>query len=204
VIRVVAPGDSDYPTRLLDRLGDAAPALHVAGPIALTEQPLLGVVGSRDVDDVGARIAASVGGAAVARGWGVVSGGAAGVDLAAMDAALAAGGTVVGFPADPLLGDWERMAMRDRLCLATPYGPYEAYSPERAHARNKLIYAAARITVVVATEWGGTSTWLGATEAIEHEYGAVAVWTGAGAWPGNAALVDRGATPVTALDQLFD
>jgi predicted Rossmann fold nucleotide-binding protein DprA/Smf involved in DNA uptake len=133
-----------------------------------------------------------------------VSGGAVGVDLAAMDAALAAGGTVVGFLADPLLRQWERIATRDRLCLASPYGPDAPYTPERAHDRNKLIYAAAQVTLVVATEWGGTSTWLGATEAIEHEYGTVAAWTGPGAWPGNAALVDRGATPVTAIDQLFD
>jgi predicted Rossmann fold nucleotide-binding protein DprA/Smf involved in DNA uptake len=209
VIRVVAATDPEYPARLLERLGDAAPtALHVAGPISSAGGPRLGVVGSREVDATGAELAAAAGRAAVAHGWGVVSGGALGVDRAAMDAALAAGGTVVGFLADPLAPEIERPVARDaiaagRLCLASPFGADAEYTAGRAHLRNKLIYVLAVLTLVVATEPGESSTWLGAVEAIEHRYGDVAVWTGAGAWPGNLALAGRGARPITALEQLW-
>jgi DNA processing protein len=151
-------------------------------------------------------VAADAGRAAVAGGWGVVSGGAAGVDRVAMEAALARGGPVVAFLADPLRPAIEEavVAVRDgRLCLASPYGEHVPYSMERAHGRNKLIYALARVTLVVATEEGGSSTWQGATEALERGYGEVAVWIGASAWPGNAALDQRGARPVTDLDELW-
>jgi predicted Rossmann fold nucleotide-binding protein DprA/Smf involved in DNA uptake len=125
-----------------------------------------------------------------------------------MNAALAAGGTVVGFLADPL-----RPAVADpagaaaieegRLCVVSPFGEDVTYSTERAHGRNKLIYANAVVTLVIATEEGGSSTWQGATEALEHAYGEVAVWTGPGAWPANAALAELGARPITTLDQLW-
>jgi predicted Rossmann fold nucleotide-binding protein DprA/Smf involved in DNA uptake len=208
MIRAVARSDREYPHRLRDVLGAAAPSvLFVAGPLTLCNGPLLGVVGSRDVDHAGAALAAAAGRAAVAHGWGVVSGGATGVDRAAMDAALAAGGRVVAFLADPLRGAAEEPAAQEpieqeRLCLASPYGPDEPYTPERAHGRNPLIFATARVTLVVASEAGGSSTWLGAVGALERG-DAVAAWTGPGAWPGNADLVRLGARPVEDLADLW-
>jgi predicted Rossmann fold nucleotide-binding protein DprA/Smf involved in DNA uptake len=209
VITTVPAGDAGYPARLRDRLGaDAPPELHVAGPLTLAGGPLLGVVGSRRADTAITLLAMRIGVAAVRHGWGVVSGGAGGVDEAAMRGALVAGGSVVGFVADPLRPMTKKPPFGDalaegRLCLASPYGPDEPYTPERAHARNKLVYALARVTLVVTTEEGGSSTWLGAVEALEHGYGEVAVWTGRGAWPGNGALAPLGARPVDAFAQLW-
>lgn len=208
-IRVVASVDPDYPARLLERLTTAAPPLlHVVGPLALTNEPMLGVVGSRDVSSYGSEVAADAGRAAVAHGWGVVSGGATGVDRAAMDAALEAGGTVMGFLADPLVReirapDLRRAVGQNRLCLATPYAPAAEYSAANARARNKLIYGMAETTLVVASEPDEGSTWDGAVEAIDHGYGDVSVWTGAGSMPGNDDLIERGAHPLTDLDQLW-
>jgi predicted Rossmann fold nucleotide-binding protein DprA/Smf involved in DNA uptake len=208
MIRVVRPGDHDWPSRLRD-LGAGAPdELSVAGPIALAEHTLLGVVGSRDVDGAGRAVAADVGREAFAHGWGVVSGGATGVDRTAMDAALAAGGVVVAFLADPLRPATEEPGYAaaieaGRLCLASPYGEDVPYSTERAHGRNQLIFAVARVTFVVATEQGGSSTWQGATEALARGRD-VAVWTGAGAWPGNTTLGTLGARPVDDLAALRD
>ena len=39
------------------------------------------------------------------------------------------------------------------------------------------------------------TTWTGATEAIDHGYGPVAVWLGPGAGPDNDALERAGAEP---------
>ena len=54
-IRVLTCLDDGYPASLLGLGGAAPPLLHVAGDIALLSAPLLGVVGSRDVSDAGAR-----------------------------------------------------------------------------------------------------------------------------------------------------
>jgi predicted Rossmann fold nucleotide-binding protein DprA/Smf involved in DNA uptake len=208
-IRVVASVDADYPARLIERLTTAAPPLlHVVGPLALTNEPMLGVVGSREVAPEGAEVAADAGRAAVAHGWGVVSGGAPGVDRAAMDAALEAGGTVVGFLADPLVREIRAPEVRraigqSRLCLATPYPPDAAYSSTNARGRNKLIYAMAETTLVVASEPEGGSTWDGAVEARVRRYGDVSVWTGPGAMPGNGLLVDRGGHAISDREQLW-
>jgi predicted Rossmann fold nucleotide-binding protein DprA/Smf involved in DNA uptake len=207
-IQVIASVDAEYPPRLLERLTTAAPPLlHVVGPIALTDEPMLGVVGSRDVSAEGAEVAADAGREAVAAGWGVVSGGATGVDRAAMDAALTADGTVVGFLADPLLREIRAPELRraigqNRLCLATPYAPSAAYSPASARGRNKLIYAMAETTLVVAAEAETGSTWDGAVEALDRSYGDVSVWTGSGSMPGNAELIDRGGRTVGDLGQI--
>jgi predicted Rossmann fold nucleotide-binding protein DprA/Smf involved in DNA uptake len=207
MIRVVRPGDGDWPSRLRDLGADAPGELYVAGPIGLAERRLLGVVGSRHVDDAGRRVAADAARTAVARGWGVVSGGAPGVDRTAMDAALAAGGVVVAFLADPLRPAAEEPAYaaaieEGHLCLASPYGEDVEHATERAHGRNSLISAVARFTFVVATEAGGSSTWHAATDALARGRD-VAAWTGAGAWPGNATLVTQGAQPVDHVGRLF-
>ena len=70
-------------------------------------------------------------------------------------------------------------------------------------ARNKLVYALADLTVVVAADSGSGGTWSGAEEALRKRYGRVAVWRGAGEGSGNAALERMGAIPaVCSLGEL--
>ena len=78
-IRLLPHHDRDYPRRLTERLGDAAPPmLYVAGPIEWLGAPLIGVVGSRAVDEAGAEVARGAAAVASRCGHGVVSGGAKG------------------------------------------------------------------------------------------------------------------------------
>ena len=114
----------------------------------------------------------------------------------------------MGFLADPLLRETRAPELRraigqNRLCLATPYAPDAAYSSTNARGRNKLIYAMAETTLVVASEPEEGSTWDGAVEAIDRAYGAVSVWTGPGAMPGNARLTDRGGRAIHDLEHLW-
>ena len=67
--------------------------------------------------------------------------------------------------------------------------------------RNKIVYALASNTLVVASDHDSGGTWAGATEALRRNFGAVSVWAGPGGGPGNAPLVDRGALAVADLDQ---
>ena len=124
-----------------------------------------------------------------------------------MNAALEAEGAVVGVLADSLVrsandSDVRRAISDEQLCLVTPYVPTAPFSAGNAMGRNKLIYALADVTFVVASDEGKGGTWSGATEALKKSYGDVAVWTGEGAGPGNAALVRAGARPVESIDDL--
>jgi predicted Rossmann fold nucleotide-binding protein DprA/Smf involved in DNA uptake len=154
---------------------------------------------------VAARAAAAL---AVEHDLGVVSGGAKGVDRLAMQAALDAGGHAVGVLADSLTrtvrdAEIRRMIGDGRLCLCTPYKPTAGFSVPNAMGRNKLIYALSEATLVVAADLDKGGTWAGATEALKSSSAPVLVWTGQGAGPGNARLVELGAIPVDSLETLF-
>jgi predicted Rossmann fold nucleotide-binding protein DprA/Smf involved in DNA uptake len=208
-LRMIASVDGDYPHRLVERLGHAAPPLlYAVGEPALLQSPMLGIVGSREVSEVVADVARAAAAAAAAAGLGVVSGAAKGVDRLAMTAALAAGGTVVGVLADSLARvtsdpEVRRAVGHGRLCLCTPYKPTAGFSVANAMGRNKLIYALSRATLVVAADAEQGGTWAGAVEALRRSTAPVIVWAGEGAGPGNALLVGRGATGLDDLSGLF-
>jgi predicted Rossmann fold nucleotide-binding protein DprA/Smf involved in DNA uptake len=208
-IQVLASVDSFYPARFLDCLGPGAPAvLYVAGPIEILDGPGLGIVGSHDVSSEGAEVARDAARRAVETGWNVVSGASPGVDRFALEATLAVDGCYGALLAESLLRVTREPELRaaigqGRLCLATPYPPAASYTVTNAQGRNKLIYAASEITLVVAADRDQDTTVAGATEAIEQDRD-VAVWTGPGAGPSNEALVALGARPITDLDQIWD
>lgn len=201
--------DDGYPAVLRDRLGDAAPpVLHGAGPTTALDRENVGVVGSRNVTPEAAAVAVAAAREAVPRGFGVVSGAARGVDALAMEAARAAGGYAVGVLADSLTrtvrsAELRRAVLDETLTLITPYAPGAGFSAGFAMGRNKIIYALAAHVLVVTTDLDRGGTWAGATEALARGYTDVAVWTGAGAGPGNVALADRGARGIDELPALF-
>lgn len=206
-LQALTPVDADYPAVLVDRVSSPPPVLYLAGDPKLLVSSLLGIVGSRNVDEAGADIARAAAREAVRHGHGVASGGAKGVDQLSMRAALEAGGTVVGVLADPLLRslrdpETRRAVVDGRVCLCTPYKPEAGFSVANAMGRNKLIYALAAATLVVASEEDSGGTWAGAKEALASGR-PVLSWLGSGAGPGNAALVGRGAIRLTEMDQLF-
>ena len=207
-IRTLTAFDKHYPQRWLERLGTRAPPLvHGAGAVELLDAPGLGGVGSRDVSEAGGEGAKEGARLAAGRGLPLVSGGARGVDQLAMDAAFGAGGAVVGVLAESLSRklkrpDVRRAVYEGSIVLCTPYSPDAPFSAGNAMGRNKLIYAQAALTVVVASDDGAGGTWSGAIEALKHGYESVAVWRGDGEGPGNGPLQQRGAIPVSSLDDI--
>ncbi len=207
-IRTLTAIDEPYPQQWLDRLGHRAPPIvHAAGALELLGRPGMGVVGSRDVSREGGEVAREVARLAARRGLPLASGGARGVDQLAMDAAFEAGGTVVGILAESLSRKLEQPDVRRAVyeggtVMCTPYSPDAPFRAGNAMGRNKLIYAQAALTVVIASDDGAGGTWSGATEALKQGYGHVAVWRGDGEGPGNESLQRRGAIPVTSLDDI--
>lgn len=208
-ISLVSALDDRFPAGLRDRLGPACPPfLLVAGPTEWLSRPGLGVVGSRDASDDALAAAREAAQLAVRHDWPVVSGLARGVDQVAMAGALDAGGVVVGVPAEGILkasrnADIRRRVHGGELCIASPYAPNAPFRAGNAMGRNKVVYALSRIAFVVASDTDTGGTWAGAKEALDRRYAAVAVWAGKGAKDGNHALIRRGATAVTDLEQLF-
>jgi DNA processing protein len=208
-IRLVSALDAAFPARLRDRLADACPAfLLVAGPIEHLAAQTMGVVGSRNAPAAALAVAEAAARAAATAGRAVVSGLARGIDQAAMTAALDAGAAVVGFPPEGIRvvarsADVRRRVHAGELCLASPYGPSTRFAAGNALGRNKLIYGHADITLVVCSDLESGGTWAGAREAQRRRFGRVAVWMGAGAGLGNAALAEAGAASLTDLDDLL-
>lgn len=207
-IKTLTVYDEHYPRQWLARLGaNAPPLVHGAGVPELLDTPGLGVVGSRDVSREGGEVAREIARLAARRSLPLTSGGARGVDQLAMDAALEAGGAVVGILAESLARKLKRPDVRRAVyegstVMCTPYSPDAPFSAGNAMGRNKLIYAQAALTVVVASDDGSGGTWSGATEALKRGYGPVAVWRGDGEGSGNQLLQERGALPVSSLEDI--
>lgn len=209
-IALISALDDRFPIGLRERLGtNCPPFLLVAGPIEWLSRPGLGIVGSRDASEQAFAAAREAAERAVAEGWPVVSGLARGVDQIAMAGALGAGGIVIGVPAEGILNASRNAEVRRRvhdgeLCIASPYSPNAPFRAGNAMGRNKIVYALSQVTFVVASDKDSGGTWAGAKEAIDRRYAPVAVWAGDGAKDGNRALIRKGATPITDLQQLFE
>lgn len=89
--RLLLLGEAAYPP-LLAALTAPPPALWALGDPSLAARPTVAIVGARNASALGRRFAERVSAELVAAGWCVVSGLARGVDRAAHEGALAAGG----------------------------------------------------------------------------------------------------------------
>ena len=201
-IWVLSRADAGYPRRLKQRLrGDAPPVLYGCGDAGTLGTGGLAVVGSRDVHEALIEYTENAGRLAASAGCGLVSGGARGVDRAAMRGALESGGRVVGVLADGLekaaMLREHREALRERrLVLVSPYDPAARFQVGHAMRRNKLIYALADAALVVNSDYGKGGTWTGAIEQLD-KLKLVPVYVRANGEMGKglAGLRERGAIP---------
>ncbi|MCR6647033.1 MAG: DNA-processing protein DprA [Cellulomonas sp.] len=172
-VRVLVPGDREWPAGL-DDLGAAAPAcLWVRGDPAAARWPSTGrartaaLVGARAATAYGERVAIDLAAGLVDAGFVVVSGGAYGVDAAAHRGALASGGRTLvvvaggvdrAYPAGNVRLIEEAVASGGAVVGEVPPGSLPTRS--RFLQRNRLIAALGTATVVVEAAWrsGALST----------------------------------------------
>lgn len=172
-IWVVSRADAEYPRRLKARLREDAPAvLYGCGQTTLLETGGLAVVGSRHVDERLIEYTLDVGRLSAKARKTIVSGGARGIDQAAMRGALDAGGTVIGVLADSLekkvmSREHRNLLMDGQLVLISPYDPNAGFNVGNAMQRNKLIYALADAALVVNADFNKGGTWAGAIEQLD-------------------------------------
>jgi DNA processing protein len=201
-IWVVSRADASYPRRLKAWLGeDAPPVLYGCGDIAVLDTGGLAIVGSRQVDDLLVSYTEGVGQLVARAQCTLVSGGARGIDQAAMRGALEAGGRVVGVLADGLeravlCREHREVLMGGRLVLVSPYDPAAGFNVGHAMQRNKLIYALADAALVVSSDYEKGGTWAGAVEQLDKlRFVPVYVRSNGETQKGLKSLREKGALP---------
>jgi predicted Rossmann fold nucleotide-binding protein DprA/Smf involved in DNA uptake len=194
---VLSRSDPAYPARLKKKLGQSAPPLlYGAGDVALLDTGGLAMIGSRDVSEAALEFTRTVASACARDRLGVISGGAKGVDSAAMQGAGEAGGIVVGVLAADLLrasvNRQNRTGIQSgQLVLVSPFNPEAGFNAGNAMARNRFIYTLSDYALVVDSAQGEGGTWAGAIENLRHNWVPLYVRT-PGDRPGNAALIAKG------------
>lgn len=215
-IRILTPHDREWPELLGDLQETAPHCLWAAGPghlDALLGPRAAALVGSRASTPYGEDTAMTLASAFAAGGGTVVSGGAYGIDAAAHRGALAADG---GATVAVLAGGLDRLyprgnthlleTIRSRHLLVSEAPPGTAPTRWRFLARNRLIAALSRATVVVEASWrsGALSTARLADE-LSRPVGAVPGPVTSAASAGSHRLIrDRGAVLITEPADLLD
>lgn len=144
-IRILTLQDAAYPERLR-RIPDPPAVLFVRGRLpAVDESAVIAVVGTRHATPYGLSMASRLGKEIAAGGGIVVSGLAEGCDGAAMEAALRAGGTVIGVLGTsvekdyPAKNRWLFREVEGRGALVSEYGPGLRTFASDFKARNRII-----------------------------------------------------------------
>ena len=205
---VLTRSDPEYPRGLKEHLRQTAPPmLFGCGNKNLLNANSIAVVGSRHADSADVSFAENIGRRAAECGKLVVSGGAAGVDQAAMFGALNAEGTAIGILADNLFrsatsAKYRRHLMSGDLTLISPFNPEARFFVGNAMARNKYVYCLAKEAVVVSSARDNGGTWNGAVENLRN--GWTPLWVKQTESPdsGNPNLVDQGGRWLEHLDDL--
>ncbi|HEY2286879.1 MAG TPA: DNA-processing protein DprA [Streptosporangiaceae bacterium] len=156
-VRMICPGESEWPTQL-DDLGAARPVvLWLRGQADLRYACLrsVSVVGSRAASAYGVHVGTELAGAVAERGWSVLSGGAYGIDAAAHRGALATAGLTVAVLASGLRYGYPRghhelfRAIARHGVLVSECPPDRAPTRPGFLIRNRIIAALSRGTVVI-------------------------------------------------------
>ncbi len=134
--------------------------LHIAGDASLLDRPAVAVIGSRRASEEGLALAADVAASLVAHGYVVLSGLAAGIDRAAHEGALRAGGrtiAVIGTGLDEAYPR-EHAALQERVwrehLLVSPFAAGTRTARWHFPARNRVMARLSVATVLVEAEEG--------------------------------------------------
>lgn len=196
---VITRADDRYPRVLKQTLKDASPPFfHGAGDPKVLDTKAIAVVGSRNASESDLTFARQLGKCAADQSWSIISGGARGIDEAAMRGALEHRGTVIGVVADSLLKTasskkYRDAVMRGDIVLLSTVHPEAGFNAGNAMARNKYVYTLSRAAVIVCSDRDKGGTWAGATEGLRGGWVPVWVRNDEPIPSGNKALLGIGA-----------
>ncbi len=168
----ISRADSIYPKRLKQQLGEDAPSiLYACGNINLADMGGLAVVGSRNISPELMLYSEKIGKLAAKFEKIIISGGAKGVDLSAMQATLMQHGYCIGFLSNGLLKEsvnrtFRTALMNQQLLLLSHVDPSAGFHVGIAMQRNKYIYALSDAALVINADFEKGGTWEGAKEQL--------------------------------------
>jgi DNA protecting protein DprA len=153
-VHLITPADEQWPIQVNDLMAPPI-ALIIKGDSAALHRPSLAIVGTRNPTSYGARIAGDFAAGFADREWGIISGGAYGIDSYAHQGALIAEGVTVAVIASGI--DINYPAGNARLfaeicesgAIVTEFMPGHKALPSRFLTRNRLIAAISKATLVV-------------------------------------------------------
>ena len=199
-IEVITRADVGYPKKLKKKLNNSCPPIfYYAGDLSLLDKPTVGYVGSRTVSQGDLDFTVSTVRKTVSLGYGVVSGGAKGIDTISGTEALLNHSFSIEYLSDSLLKklrskDTVRGIQQRRLLLMSVAKPDAGFHVGIAMMRNRYIYAQSEGTVVVRSEHNKGGTWSGATENLRNNW--CTTLCRDHSYPGNQALIQMGAIPI--------
>ena len=157
----------NYPLHLRKRLGTDSPGvLWARGDMSLLQQPMVSLVGSRELREENWKFAAEAGRQAALQGYVLVSGNARGADRTAQESCLNAGGSVISVVADEL---WKQ-PVRENVLYLSEEDFEEGFSAQRALSRNRVIHALGIVTFVAQSSLHTGGTWDGTVKNLQNRW----------------------------------
>ncbi len=203
-LQLLTRAEVSWPRNLLcDSARLATPWLFMHGDPNILSRPAIGIAGSRDATARSLHIARLLATDGVREGRVIVSGGAHGIDAAAHNAALAAGGQTIVVLAQGIgtfrpPREWKEAISDGQMLLVSEFLPMDVWEAPRAIRRNATIVQLSEAFVVVQA--GAPSGTLSAGQsAIRMRWPLYVVrqsGKGAEEFPGNDILLRRGGMPL--------
>lgn len=200
-IEAVTRSDLGYPKNLKKKLSNTCPPIfYYAGDLSLLERQYIGYVGARTVTNEDISFTIQTVRKTVSLGYGVVSGGAKGIDTISGNESLLNNGFTVEYLSDSLLkklkkSDVIKNIQQRKLLLMSVSKPDAGFNVGMAMMRNKYIYAQSIGTVIIHSDLNKGGTWNGANENLKNNWCTTLCWDYP--YPGNQALIKNGAIPIS-------
>ena len=199
-IMITTRAENNYPRLLKQKLGNNCPPIfYIAGNTQLLNKQSVGFVGSRTVNDDDTDFTKNTVLKTLQNGFGVVTGGAKGIDTVAAQAALDNNGFVIEYLADSMMqkmrkADVVKSINTGNLLLLSASTPTSGFNVGFAMMRNKYIYSQSDATIVVKTDKNKGGTWNGAIENLRR--GWCTEYCRNIEYLGNLELIKMGAIPI--------
>lgn len=199
-IEVITRADAGYPKKLKKKLVNQCPPLfYYAGDLSLLDRKLIGYVGARTITQKDLDFTVQAVRKTTDLGYGVVSGGAKGIDTVSGTEALLRGGVSVEYLSDSMLRklknrDVIKNIQQGKLLLLSVSKPDTGFNVGMAMMRNRYIYAQSVGTVIIRSDFNKGGTWTGANDNLKNNWCTTLCWDHP--YPGNQALIENGAIPI--------
>lgn len=199
-IKVTTRAESDYPKLLKQKLGNSCPPIfYLSGNAELLNRSSVAFVGSRTVDENDSNFTTNTVLKTLKNGYGVVTGGAKGIDTVAAQTSLENGGFAIEYLAESMMqkmrkADIVKKINDGNLLLLSASSPTAGFNVGIAMMRNRYIYVQSDAAVVIKSDKNKGGTWNGAIDNLKKQW--CTQYCRNIEYPGNLELIKMGAIPI--------